>query len=120
MPRNQLALVSLWLSLFFPAALLLDAVTIGIVVQPTLEVFYLLTYALIPLSFMLDLLGVAALFAAIATGHRALGHARDYPPQQARRGLAIAGMVLGYVELVVLIGIAIWIYTHPFRMHMVY
>jgi hypothetical protein len=122
--RNQLALVSFWLSLVFLVALLLNMAIAGIVVYPPLgSVLHLLSYVLIPLSFVLDLLGVVALFAAIVAGHRALRHARDFPPQQARRALAIAGLGLGYMDLALFlafIGLAIWMYTHPIRMHLVF
>ena len=46
--------------------------------------------------------------------------AKRYPPQQARRGLAITGLVLGYLSLVVFLGVVglfIWLVTHPIIIH---
>jgi hypothetical protein len=114
----------LWLALVFPIALLLTTIIYGSVAQPQLtSALHLLSVVLIPLSLVLDLAGVVALFAAVVVGHQALRHARDLPARQARRGLAVAGLVLGYVELTLflaLAALAIWAYTHPNRMHLVF
>lgn len=46
---------------------------------------------------------VIASIAAIVTGAPALSRAKRYPPQQAWKGLATAGMVLGIVGTVLLV-----------------
>jgi hypothetical protein len=48
-------------------------------------------------------IGIAGFIAAIVTGHLALSRAKRYPPWQARRGLATAGLVIGYLSLLLLI-----------------
>lgn len=36
---------------------------------------------------------------AVVTGHLALSHAKMLPPQLARHGMAVAGLVMGYIAL---------------------
>ena len=112
--RNQLALVSFLLSLVFPVVLLLNLAIVNIVVFPGV------LFVLGPLGDVLDVLCMAAVIAALITGHIALRQAKRYPPQQARRGLAITGLVLGYLSLVVFLGVVglfIWLVTHPIIIH---
>lgn len=98
--RNQLALVSFLLSLIFPVAAVLNVVTILFVMVTTsaavagvIQVF----------SGVVGILGFAGFIAAIVTGHIALSRAKRYPPQQARRGMAITGLVIGYLSLLLLV-----------------
>ncbi len=113
--RNQLALVSFVLSLVFPGVLLLNLASAGIVVFPWL----------LPriVSNVVALVATPAVIAALVTGHIALSRAKLYPAPQARRGLAISGLVLGYLSLAVVLGVVglvIWFATHPIRMHLVF
>jgi uncharacterized membrane protein len=110
-PRNFLALASFLLSLVFPVGALLTRLTIGPVYLPYGGLFLQLGYAL-------DILGVPTLIAAIITGHLALSQAHQ--DRQARRGLAIAALVLGYLSLAFLIGFAIWVLAQPNKFHIVY
>jgi hypothetical protein len=41
---------------------------------------------------------------AIVIGHLALSGAKRYPPQQARRRMAVIGLVLGYLSLLLYLG----------------
>jgi hypothetical protein len=114
--RNSLALVSFWLSLVFPAVLLLNLASIGIVVFPML---------LLPrvLSDVVAIVATLALIAALVTGHMALRRASRYPSPRARRWLATSALVLGYLSLAVALGVVglfIWLATHPIRMHLVF
>jgi hypothetical protein len=59
----------------------------------------------IPLLFLV--IGIAGPFVAVITGHLALARVKSFPAPQARRGLAIAGLVMGYV----FIGLALIIIT---------
>lgn len=118
MGRNQLALASFLLSLVFPVAVILNVLNGGIVqtVDST-------TAALRTVGNVLDILGIPTLIAAIVTGHIALRQAKRYPPQQARRGVAITGLVLGYLSLVlflVAVGLIIWLLIHPIRIHVIF
>jgi hypothetical protein len=47
--------------------------------------------------------GLAAI-AAIIMGHLALNQSQRYPPWRAWRGLAVAGVVLGYLSAAFLVG----------------
>ncbi len=47
----------------------------------------------------LTLCGAIAGIAAVITGHMALNRAKTLPPQLARRGMALAGLILGYVSI---------------------
>lgn len=47
----------------------------------------------------LTLCGTIAAIVAIITGHMGLNRANQLPPQLARRGMAIAGLIMGYVSL---------------------
>jgi hypothetical protein len=113
--RNQLALVSFVLSLVFPGVLLLNLASAGIVVFPWL----------LPriVSNVVALVATPAVIAALVTGHIALSRAKQYPAPQALRGLAISGLVLGYLSLAVVLGVVglvIWFATHPIRLHFVF
>lgn len=113
--RNPLALVSFWLSLVFPAVLLLNLASVGIVVFPLL----------LPrvLSAVVAIVATLALIAALVTGHMALRRANQYPSPHVRRWLATSALVLGYLSLAVVLGVvglSIWLATHPIRMHIVF
>ncbi len=115
MERNSLAIVSFWLSLVFPAVLLLNLASVGIVVFPLL----------LPrvLSAVVAIVATLALIAALVTGHMALRRANRYPPPHAQRWLATSALVLGYLSLAVVLGVVglfIWLATHPIRMHIVF
>jgi hypothetical protein len=99
--RNQLALVSFLLSLIFPVGVALNAFTILFLrVTTSAAVAGLIQVA----SGVIGLAGFAGFISAIVTGHIALSRAKRYPPGQAMRGLAITGLVIGYLSLVVLVG----------------
>lgn len=98
--RNQLALVSVLLSCVscvLPIGLALYVI-IALVVTPR---GVLLLDGLFPCPECLVLL---VLLGAIVIGHVALNEAKRYPPQQARRGMAVFGLVLGYLSLVLYLG----------------
>jgi hypothetical protein len=98
--RNELALVSVLLSCVacvFTIGLVLYVI-IAAVVTPRGG---LLLAGLFPLPECLVLL---APLGAIVTGHLALSGAKRYPPQQARRGTAVIGLVLGYLSLLLYLG----------------
>lgn len=122
--RNNLGLVSFLLSLVFPVALLLNIIATGLLVTgPLGGAFNHLAGLVITYRYWLDLVGVVALFTAIVTGHLALRRSRQYPSQQARRGLALTGLVVGYLDLALFLLLAagvIWLLTHPIRFHIVY
>lgn len=59
----------------------------------------------------LVLCGAVAGIVAVITGHLALSRANQLPPQLARRGMAIAGLIMGYISiaatvLVIIIAVA--------------
>lgn len=47
----------------------------------------------------LTLCGTVAAIVAVITGHMALNRAKTLPPQLARRGMALTGLILGYVSI---------------------
>ena len=47
----------------------------------------------------LTLCGTVAAIVAVITGHMALNRAKMLPPQLARRGMALTGLILGYVSI---------------------
>ena len=113
--RNQLALVSFWLSLVFPAVLLLNVASSGIV-----EYNMALPRTL---SNVVALVATPAVITALVTGHIALSRASRYPSPQARRWWAISGLVLGYLSLAVVLGVVgffIWFATHPIRIRIIF
>ena len=59
----------------------------------------------------LTVCGTVAAIVAVVTGHMGLNRANQLPPQLARRGMAIAGLIMGYVSigltiLIIIIAIA--------------
>jgi hypothetical protein len=98
--RNQLALASFLLSLIFPVGVALNVVTILVLRVTTASAVAGATQVI---SGVIGIAGFAGFSAAIVTGHLALSRAKRYPPWQARRGLAIAGLVMGYLSLLLLI-----------------
>jgi hypothetical protein len=59
-----------------------------------------------------NVIPVSASIAAVVVGHIALAQAGRFPPGQGWRGLAIAGLVLGYLSLVVfLVFIGLLLYS---------
>lgn len=116
--RNQLALVSFLLSLVFPIGVILILFGGGIIA--TVDSATPLSYRL---GSVLEVVGVPALIAAIVIGHIALGRAKRYSLQHAWRGLALAGLALGYLSLVGFLGafgLVIWIVIHGIRLHFVF
>ena len=95
---NRLAVASLLVSLIFPIGvfLVLSDFTISgyFPTAPLLDV-------LNPVAAIFFFGGIAGAIAAIVTGHIALHRARLYPPEQARRAVAITGLVLGYVNIAI-------------------
>lgn len=122
--RNHLALVSVVTACVFPAALLLNIIARGFLVTGPLGGLFTPLAALVAShAYWLDLLGMVALFCAIVTGHVALRRSGRFPPQQARRGMALTGLVVGYLDLglfLLMEAVAIWVYTHPVRFHIVF
>lgn len=110
--RDQLALVSLLLSLIFPIGAALTV--IAWVFTPTARSVAL---ALSTLGNLYEIMGIPALIVAFVTGHMALRRAKRYPPQQMRQGLATAGLVLGYLSCLGAIGLIIWIEHHGILVH---
>lgn len=47
----------------------------------------------------LTLCGTVAAIVAVITGHLALNRAKTMPPQLARRGMAMTGLILGYISI---------------------
>jgi hypothetical protein len=87
---HQLPLISLLLAFVFPVYCLVVVFSEGLVLQGP--------FTVAPLA-----LSVAAILGALVTGHLALLHARQYPPAQAGRGLAITALVLGYFSLMLVL-----------------
>jgi hypothetical protein len=98
--RNDLALVSVVVScvscVFSIGLALYD--NIALVVSPR---GVLLVDGLFPLP---ECLALLTLLVAIVIGHAALSEAKRYPPQQARRGMAVFGLVVGYLSLLFYLG----------------
>jgi hypothetical protein len=94
---NVLALVSFFSALYMPLVFVL-----------ILIVALTHTNGLLPVIGSLGGLSLPALITAIVTGHIALAQAKRYEPGKARRGFAIAGLVIGYlvVALVLLFIVA--------------
>src|SRR5271165_4951250 len=71
-----------------------------------------------PLAIAVGFLGILtlpALILAIVLGHVAYSQAKRYAPENSYRGFAIAGFVIGYLELAVLllfVGLIIYAATH--------
>ena len=57
----------------------------------------------------LTLCGTVAAIVAVITGHMGLSRANQLPPQLARRGMALAGLIMGYVSLGLTILIIIFV-----------
>jgi len=96
--KNNLALVSLVAGISWPMLL-------GLTVAGALA--HVSTSARIVLV-LIGLVGLAAPVAvviAIVMGHIALSQAKRYAPGNARRGFAIAGMVLGYLGVALAIAV---------------
>lgn len=87
---NRLALISLVLGAVAPAVALVA------VVAHLLQVSALTTF----LAGVLGQWTVPLGFVTIVCGHIALSQAKRYPPAQARRRVALIGLVLGYGALV--------------------
>lgn len=85
---NTLALISFFASLYPPVIYVL---TLGSYFLPVLRTI---------LGFM-SILSLPALILAIVFGHIGLNQARRYAANKGYRGFAIAGLVIGYVELAV-------------------
>lgn len=47
----------------------------------------------------LTLCGTVAAIVAIVTGHMGLNRAKTLPPELARRGMALAGLIMGYISV---------------------
>jgi hypothetical protein len=109
-PRNTLALVSFLLSLVLPIAIVVNLIATFaayVAKQPSP-----LLGGIQVTGTVLGVVGLPAMIAAIVTGHIALGRAKRFPPQQAGRGLAIAGLVIGYasIALSLLLVVAVFAY----------
>ncbi|HEX6800722.1 MAG TPA: DUF4190 domain-containing protein [Ktedonobacterales bacterium] len=62
------------------------------------------------LALVLPCAGLIAAVVAVVTGHMGLSRAKALPPQLARHGMAVAGLVMGYISLAVyVIGIIFYI-----------
>lgn len=122
--RNHLALVSVVTACVFPAVLLLNIIARGFLVTGPLGGLLTPVAAIVTShAYWLDLLGGVALFSAIVTGHLALSRSSRLPPQHARRGMALTGLVVGYLDLALFLLLAaatIWVYSHPIRLHIVF
>lgn len=94
--KNQLAVVSVLLGLL-ALALAYEAVTHSV-------------------FGLFGLVVVLTAFGAVICGHLALAQANRYPPGQARRGLAIAGLALGYIALASLVATAVLLFVAFFSL----
>lgn len=92
--KNQLAMVSVLLGL---SALAYEAVTHSV-------------------FGLFGLVVVLPAFGAVICGHLALAQANRYPPGQARRGLAIAGLALGYIALASLVATVVLLFVAFFSL----
>jgi hypothetical protein len=117
--RNLLALVSFLLSLVFPIGLLL-VLLVGrgfiATVGPATPLWY-------SVGKVLEIVGIPALIAAIVIGHMVLGRANRDSLQPASEVLAMVGLGLGYLSLVLFLGVVgliIWYLTHPINLHFVF
>jgi Na+/melibiose symporter-like transporter len=90
--RNSLALTSFVLSLAPLAVMVLDAVLTFVILSLPSAVNTFLSCG-----------GFIASIGAIVTAGLALGRAKWYPPQQAGTGYAIAGLILGILDIVLVI-----------------
>lgn len=63
---------------------------------------------------ILPCVGIISAIVAIVTGHMALSRANQLPPQLARRGMALAGLILGYAWVALgILGIILFIVASP-------
>ena len=94
--RNQLAFVSLLLAFVFPLRVLVQMLPLLLAPQskslPDSVPLWILNN-------LLNVITVPALIATLVTGHIALSQAKRYSPAQARRWMAITGLVLGYLSI---------------------
>lgn len=56
------------------------------------------------LALVLPCAGLIAAVVAVVTGHMGLSRAKALPPQLARHGMAVAGLVMGYISLAGYVG----------------
>lgn len=101
--RNTLALIALLVSLIFPLAVAINALGAvalanHLIAQRAMMIFVMVGGAL-------GTLGLPAMISAIATGHVALVIAKRYTRSGARRWMAIAGLVIGYLSLLAFLGV---------------
>lgn len=97
--RNQLALISMLLGFIFPVGLLVRLLEVAIHVgakgapASTLSVMFGI------LDQVFGVVSLPALVASLVMGHLALVRAKRYPKPQARRWMAIVGLVLSYLSV---------------------